>query len=304
MMTDRPQRPASLGDWAGALRLHHWAKNALVFLPVVLGGVSHSGTAWRSALLGFLGLGLVASSTYVLNDLIDLADDRAHWTKHKRAFASGRISIAAGLVVLPLGLVGGLGLGGLAHGPPAVAMLCVYLALTLGYSFALKRVPILDVALLAALFTLRIALGVVCAGVAWSAWLLVFSMFLFSSLSLAKRLTEIKRLKALGGERLPGRGYVTADEPFVLAMGVALSAAAVLVMVMYLIEEAFGTGLYRSPQALWAFPLLLALWLGRIWLLCGRGALDDDPVIFAIRDRVSLALGALVALSFVAAVIL
>ncbi|WP_272886836.1 UbiA family prenyltransferase [Phenylobacterium aquaticum] len=294
----------SLMDWARALRLHQWVKNSLIFVPAVLGGASHSPSAWIHGLLGFFGLGLVASATYVINDLCDLADDRAHWAKRHRPFASGRIPIAAGVAVSGVGLVLGLGLAWMAQGLAALGVVGAYLGLTLSYSLAMKRTPILDVAILATLFTLRLALGVVCAQVVWSAWLLVFSMFLFSSLSFAKRLTEILRLKAQGGDRLPGRGYEAADAPFVQAMGVSLSAAAVLVMVMYLIEEAFGTGLYRTPQLLWTLPLLLALWLGRIWLLCGRGVLDDDPVIFALRDRASLALGGLVALSVLAAALL
>lgn len=289
-------------EWVKALRLHQWAKNSLIFVPVVLGGQTQSFAAWFACFLGFLSMGVLASATYVLNDLIDLHDDRGHWTKRHRAFASGRISIGVGLAVVPLGLIAGLGLGYLAKELPAVLMLCGYLAVTLSYSFGLKRVPVLDVVILAGLFTLRIALGAICAGVAWSPWLLVFSMFIFSSLSFAKRVTEIARLKARGGDQLSGRGYVAADEPFVLAMGVSLSSAAVFVMVMYLIQEAFHAEFYRAPQFLWTLPCILALWLGRIWLLCGRGELHDDPVVFAVRDKTSLALGGLLAASLALAV--
>ena len=157
--------------------------------------------------------------------------------------------------------------------------------------------------MLAGLFTLRLAIGVVCAQVIWSSWLLVFSMFLFGSLSFAKRLTELLRVKARGGERLSGRGYLAADEPLVLAFGAALASAAVFTLVMYLIEEAFRADFYRAPGFLWTLPVILALWLVRIWLLCGRGQLDDDPVVFAVRDPQSLVMGAALALAMLAAVL-
>ncbi len=289
--------------WAKALRLHQWSKNALLFVPIVLGGKALDLQAWSACLLGFLAMGLLASATYVLNDLLDLAEDRAHWTKRNRAFASGKISLWTGLALVPLGLVGGAVLGALA-GWAALGGLGAYLALTVLYSFRLKREPIVDIATLGGLFTLRLAIGVLCADVAWSAWLLVFSMFVFTSLSFAKRFTELERLAARGGERSAGRGYVARDRPMVLALGVSLSSAAVLVMVMYLIEEAFRAKYYGLPQALWVLPIVLALWLGRVWLLCGRGELNDDPVAFAVRDRVSLVLGGVIGLALLAALVL
>ena len=295
---------ASLRDWVKALRLHQWAKNALLFVPMALGGALASPRAWIACILGFIAIGILASATYVLNDLIDLHDDRAHWSKQNRAFAKGRIPIAVGLVIIPFGLAAGLLLGFIAAGVPGLLTLAAYLTVTLAYSFKLKRVPVLDVMILAALFTIRLAMGVVFSGVTWSSWLLVFSMFIFSSLSFAKRATEIARLKARGGEKLAGRGYMASDEPFVFAIGVSLASAAVFVMVMYLIEEAFKTKLYSAPQYMWAFPCILGLWLGRIWLLCGRGELNDDPVAFAVRDRVSIGLGAMLGTFLIASLVL
>jgi 4-hydroxybenzoate polyprenyltransferase len=296
-------RQASPRDWIKALRLHQWAKNLLIFPPLALGGALGSPQAWIACALGFLAMGCLASATYVLNDLVDLQDDRRHWSKRSRAFASGRLPITAGLALVPAGLAAGLALGYAPRGGESVAVLLLYLVTTLAYSFGVKRIPILDVVVLAGLFTLRLAVGVVCAGVAWSPWLLVFSMFVFASLSLVKRFTEIATLKARQGQRLPGRGYLVADEPLILALGVALASSAVFTMVMYLIEEAFRTDLYRAPGLLWGLPVVLALWLGRIWLVCGRGKLHDDPVVFAVRDRTSLGLGALSALTVLAAVV-
>ena len=290
--TRLPPRRAELGDCVKLLRLHQWAKNGLIFLPLMLGGALFSGAAWLNCILGFLAMVLIASGTYVLNDLVDLQSDRRHWSKKTRAFASGLVSIPLGLVLAPACVVAGLALGALAGQWARMALLAGYLVTTVAYSLVIKRTPILDAMTLAGLFTLRLAVGVVAAQVLWSPWLLVFSMFIFSSLSFAKRSTELGRMAAAGLERMPGRGYVKADAPLVFALGVSLPTAATFVLVMYLIQDAFRHEFYRFPGALWTMPVVIALWTGRIWLLCGRQDLHDDPVLFAIKDKVSLLLGA------------
>jgi 4-hydroxybenzoate polyprenyltransferase/phosphoserine phosphatase len=293
----------TLKIWVKALRLHQWSKNGLLLVPLVLGGEARDPRAWLLALAGFLAMGLLASATYLLNDLLDLQEDRAHWSKKTRAFASGQLPLGLGVALIPLGLAFAFALGWTAGGPPGAGGLFAYLCLTLLYSFRLKRAPIVDAMTLGGLFTLRLAIGVLFARVAWSSWLMVFSMFLFTSLSFAKRATELERAIQKGATAPSGRGYVPRDQPLVLALGVSLTAAAVLVLVMYLIEEAFETNFYRSPQFLWVFPVVLALWLGRIWLLCGRGELNDDPVAFAVRDKISIGLGAVLALALACALI-
>jgi 4-hydroxybenzoate polyprenyltransferase len=297
-----PRPRAGAGDWVRLLRLHQWAKNALVFLPLLLGGALHSPSAWLHSILGFLGLGLIASGTYVLNDLVDVQSDRRHWSKKTRAFASGLMPMSVGLVLAPACVLAGFGLAALTGLPLLLLFLLGYLAATVSYSLRLKQTPILDAMMLAGLYTLRLAIGVACSAVLWSPWLLVFSMFMFGSLSFAKRSTELGRMEAAGLERMPGRGYVKADIPLVFALGVSLSTAATFVLVMYLIQDAFRAEFYRFPGALWTMPVVIALWTGRIWLLCGRRELNDDPVAFALKDKVSLALGALGALGVLAAV--
>lgn len=180
-------------------------------------------------------------------------------------------------------------------------MLALYAAGTLAYSFALKRVPILDVFVLASLFTLRLGFGIVLADVKLSPWILVFSMFVFSSLSMAKRHTELLRLAERGLGSAPGRGYVSADTPLTLGIGLASMLGAILIIVLYLIEDAFPRGFYSAPAALWAIPPILSLFLGRIWLVSQRGQLRDDPVAFALKDRICLLLGIVMGLSFAAA---
>lgn len=281
-------------------RLHQWAKNILVFVPLVLGGKAGDAAAWLDAFLGFVALGCAASAMYVLNDLWDLPNDRRHWSKQTRPLANGDLPIRAGMLFVPVGLLAGFALAAWV-GAAAAGMLAVYVLVTLAYSLAWKRVPILDVFLLAALFTLRLGIGIALTDVRLSPWLLVFSMFVFLSLSVAKRHTEILRLSEHRLATMPGRGYVAQDAPLTLGIGLAAMLGAVLIMILYLIEDAFPRGLYASPGWLWAMPAILFLFLGRIWLFSQRGMLHDDPVAFALKDRASLCMGLLMAASLAAA---
>lgn len=283
-----------------SLRLHQWAKNLLVFVPLVLGGKVMSGEAWSACVLGFIAFGLLASATYLFNDLRDLPFDRLHWSKCARPLANGDLPTAVALAAIPLGVVASLAIAVSVDRGAAIVLL-VYGALTLTYSFSLKRVPMIDVFALAALFTLRIVFGTFLAKVAVSPWLLVFSMFLFMSLSLAKRHTEVGRTGARGREHVNGRGYVAKDGPLLLGLGVSTAVGAVLIMVLYLVNEAFNAAFYKSPMVLWAIPAILFLWLSHVWLLAGRDQLDDDPVHFALTDRTSLVCGVLMAAAFVGA---
>lgn len=284
-------------------RLHQWAKNALVFLPLVLDGKAGSGSAWLAAGSAFLALGLVASASYLLNDLWDLPHDRAHWSKQKRPLASGRLPLRTGALAAVAGLSLGMAIGSTVSGGVVLALFA-YLMLTLTYSVSIKRIPILDAVTLGALFSLRIAIGVMAVQAMWSPWLLTFSMFLFTSLSFAKRHVEMRgALKSGKDGKLAGRGYQSADEPIILAFGVAAGIASVVIFILYLNQEAFRNAALTAPLLLWAFPPALSLWIGRIWILAGREELHDDPVAFAVKDRVSLALGTVVGLAFLLAAI-
>lgn len=291
-------RPAlGLSGWAKALRVHQWAKNALVFVPLILSGMAGQPLAVAHAAMAFLAISLMASGTYLLNDLFDLADDRSHWTKRHRALASGALRIVHGLAA-SAGLVG-LGLLAAASlGLPSLALLALYMATTLAYSFYLKRQPVVDAFTLAALFTMRLGIGITAVGVVASPWLLVFSMFLFTSLSFAKRQTEIIKSVARGRAAVGGRGYLGTDAPMVVAMGVATAMGAITIMVLYIMNDVYSASFYGQPMFLWAFPAALFMWVSRVWLLCHRGLLHDDPVAFAIRDRISIGLGAFMGLAF------
>jgi 4-hydroxybenzoate polyprenyltransferase len=283
-----------------SLRLHQWAKNLLIFVPLVLAGKSDNLDAWTSCLLGFLALGVLASSTYVANDLWDIDHDRLHWSKRERPLARGDLPISLARLVVPFGVALSLAIA-VVIDRGSIWTLLIYASLTLTYSLWLKRVPIFDVFVLAVLFTLRLVYGIQLAAVPASPWLLVFSMFIFTSLSLAKRQTEVSRNGALGRNEVNGRGYVAKDTPLLFGLGLATAAGAVLILVLYLIHEAFSATFYRSPLVLWCLPAILFLWLGRIWLLVGRDEVDDDPLWFALRDNVSLGMGLATAIAFLVA---
>jgi 4-hydroxybenzoate polyprenyltransferase len=294
-------RPSRLRAFFKCIRPHQWAKNVLVFAPAILSGEIRHPNVLLTTAMSFVALSLVASATYIINDLWDLADDRRHWSKCRRPIASGALPIATALALAPGLLITGLVLGLLALPISAVVLLC-YVALTLLYSFALKRVPVVDVTMLAGLFTLRLVLGAVSAHVIASPWLLVFSMFLFSSLCFAKRYVEVTRSSAARvSATIASRGYQVNDHAIVFALGASTGIAGIVVMVFYIIFDAFTETFFLNSEWLWAFPLILYLWLARIWLLAARGELDDDPVAFAVRDVPSLLLGVAMSAAFLLA---
>lgn len=280
-----------------ALRVHQWAKNALIFVPVILSGMADQPVALMHAAIAFIAMSLLASGTYLINDLMDLADDRAHWSKRERAIASGRLGIQPAVQLAVL-LIGASFAACLYVGWESLLILAAYLTTTLAYSGYLKRLPIVDAFTLAALFTMRLGLGITAVTAEPSAWLLVFSMFLFASLSFAKRQTEIQRNSAKGQTAVSGRGYLVSDAGMVLALGVGTAIAAVTIMVLYIMHDVYKADFYSQPVLLWVFPAALFMWVCRIWLLCHRGQLNDDPVAFAIRDPVSIGLGGVMGSAF------
>lgn len=282
-----------LGLWPRALRVHQWAKNLLVLLPVLLAGPLASIADWTDAAIAFLVLCMAASAGYLINDLLDLEADRRHESKRERPFAAGALPLAGGLAAVPL-LLTTAGLSALLLPPRFLLAAGAYLALTLAYSFALKRVPMLDVVSLGGLFTLRVIAGAFAITAPLSYWLLTFSMFLFLSLALIKRYAELERLARRGGEALADRGYSTLDLPLLAGLGLASGVAATLIFVVYLVTEHFPKAIYTRPGWLWlAFPILL-YWLARAWRLALHGKMNEDPVLFALRDRASLLMVAMV----------
>lgn len=268
-----------------AIRLHQWAKNILIFVPLLL---AH---AFRfplllNALLAFFCFSLCASASYIVNDLLDIEADRRHPKKRYRPFAAGDLSAKTGMLIAALFLAGAFtGATFLPRG--YLDLLLVYLVATLAYSLRLKRVVLVDVLLLSGLYTVRLLAGVEAVGVKNSPWFDAFSVFLFLSLAIVKRFSELQNIRSRDGVLANDRGYLLSDIEQLRSFGTMSGLAAVVIFALY-INGTEIQALYRNPARMWLIMPLLILWIFRVWLLASRGELDEDPVIFAVTDRMSL----------------
>ena len=280
------------------IRAHQWAKNILLFLPLLM---SHKLTrsSVAAAIAAFFCFSFMATFTYLINDMLDIENDRRHSSKRFRPFASGDLSVGQGLALALAFAIASFALLPLL--PSAFALwLAVYIASTITYSFFLKQFAIIDVILLSSLYTLRLLAGGAATSTEISPWLAGFSTFLFLSLAMVKRFNELENLRERGATRAYGRGYLVSDMEQIRSFGTSAATAAVVVFMLY-IARADVITLYRHPMRLWLIVPLLIYWIYRVWLIASRGELDDDPVVFAMRDRISLAVGALVIAIAVAA---
>jgi len=283
-----------------AARAHQWLKNVLIFLPVFAAHESGNMQAMGATLIAFIAFSLCASSVYLLNDLSDLAADRAHPRKRNRPFASGALSLYHGLALFPVLIGTSLAIAATLLPPAFLAVLGLYFASSMAYNFLAKDRVIWDVVILAGLYALRVLAGVAATGIPPSFWLLAFSMFIFLSLALVKRYAEMEAVERRGQSQAPGRGYLTADMPLLEVMGIASGYLAVLVIALYINSPEIHAG-YRHPMALWPVCPLMLFWISRIWLKTHRGEMHDDPVVFAARDRLSLIIAAATAVAVVLA---
>jgi 4-hydroxybenzoate polyprenyltransferase len=271
-----------------ALRVHQWAKNVLIFLPLILAHALKMNMLLQSA-LAFLSFSLVASSTYIVNDVLDLAADRVHPRKRRRPFAAGDLSVIAGFFLAVLLFAAGVAIS-IPMAPRFTFWLLVYCVVTLAYSLYFKRVVIVDVIILSALYTLRILAGAAAASVSISDWMAGFSIFFFFSLALVKRFSELENLRARGVAPSNGRGYLVHDMEQLRAFGTGSAFASIVVFTLY-INNPDVRNLYHHPQRLWLLTPLLIWWMSRVWLRASRGQMHEDPVIFALTDRASLLAG-------------
>lgn len=280
------ERPGAFRSILKAMRLHQWAKNVLIFAPLLLAHkLGFPLPLW--ALLAFLCFSLCASATYILNDLLDMDADRRHPKKSRRPFAAGDLSAGTGLWVAVLLMAAGFA-GSAFFTPNFAGWLAVYVVATMAYSLWLKRIALVDVLLLSGLYTLRLLAGSAALGAEISAWFAAFAVFLFLSLAIVKRFSELQRVRAQGGSLANGRGYMLNDIEQLRSFGTVSGLAAVLVFALY-INSYDVAGLYRHPARMWLIVPLLLWWIFRVWLLASRGELDEDPVIFAVTDKLSLA---------------
>lgn len=276
---------SGLGTWIEAARIHQWLKNLLVFLPLLASHRFLETAAVRDASLAFLAFGLCASGVYLLNDLLDLPADREHPRKRNRPFASARLPLSQGMLMAPLLTMAGFAIA-LQVNPHFTLLLGCYYITTLAYSLRLKQVVMLDVQLLAALYTLRIIAGAAAISSGLSFWLLSFSMFIFLGLAMLKRYTELSAMLSHGRKRVNGRGYEVGDLPLLQALGCGCGLIAVMVLALY-INSPESIALYSRPKMLWLLCPLLLYWISRIWVVAHRGRMTDDPIVFSVKDRTS-----------------
>jgi 4-hydroxybenzoate polyprenyltransferase len=279
------------------LRVHHWAKNFLVFVPVVMGHQLGDQAKMNAASILFFSFCFASSAGYILNDWFDREHDRVHRSKQGRPISAGEVGTGMAivtvviLVVLALFSAWSLGLG-------VLAGVLLYMVLTTLYTVVFKRVVIADVILLTSFYSLRVLVGGAATDIEVSRWLLAFSSFLFFSLALVKRYADLMRAAALGEVEPAGRGYLMSDRDLLRSFGVASGCISVLVFALYLNSEQV-TMLYTNTDPLWGICALLLYWVGRIWLLAHRGAVDDDPIVFAAQDPASYAVAAAAAVILV-----
>jgi len=273
----------NIADVVRALRPHQWLKNLLVFIPLLAAQEWSDSGALSATIAAFFAFSLVASATYVFNDLLDLNADRGHPRKRSRPFAAGKLRAGAGLGIIALLISSGLLLTARLP-PPFLGTVLTYVALTIAYSVHLKTYVLIDVLTLASLYTLRIIGGVVALSVPMSNWLLAFSMFLFFSIALAKRDAELHGLVPQGRTSAESRDYSLSDRNQLQSLGSASGCVAVLVLALY-INSDIVVERYSRPYLLWLLCPLLLYWIGRIWIKAGRGEMHDDPLIFTLRDR-------------------
>jgi 4-hydroxybenzoate polyprenyltransferase len=278
---------SSLMAMLKAMRMHQWIKNLLVFLPLIAAHQYADLQRDVQALIAFVVFSLTASSVYLLNDLVDVEVDRHHTRKRNRPFASGELSLITGWVAWPVLLMAALTLSVFSMPVLFSVSLAIYFVMTVAYSLHLKQLAVVDVLTLAALYTLRIIAGAAAIDVAISFWLLLFSMFIFLSLALIKRYSELKVARDAGKKgTLRGRGYEAGDLELVSSLGGSAGFIAVLVLALY-IQDGHAAHLYSTPQVIWLACPVLLFWISRAWLIAHRGSMHDDPIVFALKDKVS-----------------
>lgn len=284
-----PKINVNLKTWLKALRIHQYAKNFLILVPLLLSHQYTNLTALFACFLGIAAFSVTASSVYVLNDLLDLSNDRAHATKRNRPFASGALSIPIGIALFLSCLLTAIGFSYFL--PLYFSMwLFIYYILTLAYSLHLKRFAILDVLILSLFYTLRITAGMSLIPDGYSHWLILFSIFFFTSLAFAKRYAELHELRSQNKTATRGRAYDVEHMALIANFGVSSSFLSVLIFTLYL-NSSKASSLYHHPMVLYALCPFILYWVARIWLLSVEGRMHEDPIVFALRDKTTYFLG-------------
>ncbi len=285
-----PAMPKGLKAVFKALRVHQWAKNGLILVPVATAHLLGNPHVMGQALLAFIAFSLCASSVYLLNDMLDLEADRMHHSKNKRPFASGQLSVLFGIVAAPVLLVAAFALAVLWLPPKFAGVLLAYYVVTLAYSFSLKRLVMIDVLTLAGLYTVRIVAGAAATAIPLTFWLLMFAIFIFLSLAMVKRYAELFAMRAQGKLKAQGRGYQVEDLHLLQSMGAASGYISILVLALYINSPDISV-LHKHPKVAWLLVPIMLYWISRVWMQTYRGKMNDDPLVFAFKDRISLITG-------------
>jgi 4-hydroxybenzoate polyprenyltransferase len=296
----REPRVGSVHLLTSALRVHQWIKNLLIFVPLLMAHKIFDGSSVVRTLYGFLAWCLCASGVYLVNDWFDLEADRQHPRKMYRPLAAGTLNSQSLWLLVPALFLTGLGIAFFLLPSPFGWTLLLYIALTTSYSMYFKRVLIVDVLVLAALYTLRMLSGGFATGIPVSPWLLAFSMFLFLSLAFVKRYTELISIESASSRGVSRRNYRTEDIELLKTIGPASGYLSVLVLVLYINSREVAS-LYREPIILWLVGPCLLYWITRVWLLAHRGEMHEDPIVFTVKDPASYIVGVLVAAVIIAA---
>ena len=280
-----PRSPLKLRTIVAAIRARQWVKNLLVFIPIITAHKLRDAEILAAGALAFVAISFCASSIYLLNDVLDLDADRRHPEKRRRPLASGNLAIPVATVLSLFLMAAGFAIS-LRLPADAVTLIGVYLVATTAYSLFLKRRVLVDVFTLSLLYTLRVLLGGAATGLLLSPWFLAFSVFTFLSLAFCKRASELVRLKKSEMMEAPGRAYFTWDHLTVQSCGITSGYLAAIVLALYLQSDTVRH-FYASPAWLWLIVPVFLYWISRIWILVNRGAMDEDPVLFATKDRVT-----------------
>ena len=275
-------------------RFHQWLKNALLFVPVLAAHqLTDSGT-WISLAIAFVSFSLCASAVYIANDLLDLNSDRLHPRKSSRPFASGDVSIVVGVILIPI-LLAISGFLASYLNPDFMVWLALYFVLTCAYSLYIKKIVLIDCMTLAVLYTIRIIAGAAAAVMSLSLWLLAFSIFIFFSLAFVKRYAELNAHVLKEQDLVHGRGYYTSDASLIQILGIASGYSALVILALYLNSEAV-LSLYKNPKVIWAAIPIMLFWISWVWIKAHRNEMNDDPLVFAVKDKTSLFAGLMLVL--------
>ena len=275
----------SLKKFFKMIRTYLWVKNFLIFLPLILAHKFLDVNLLLKALVAFFSFSFLASSVYIINDIMDVESDRIHPSKKNRPIASGAVKISSALkvafILMPLSFIISIFLG-----KEFLFVLLTYFITTSCYSFYLKKIMLVDILILSLLYTVRIFAGGVALNIYLSPWLFMFSLFFFFSLACAKRYSELYAVRNNLQDEIKGRGYQAQDLEQIQIFGSSSGYIAILIFALY-IQSDISMKLYKTPSFFWALCPIMLYWISRVWLLSHRGQMTQDPIIFALKDKVS-----------------